>query len=233
MAVLSEDPVLLDIIKQGRDAHAATVRKVWPELAHLTDQEIKEKHKAKRDIAKVTMFSLAYGARAKKIAFILDIPVKEAERVLSTFKSDVYPTLSKWLDDAAEEVKTKGQVDIVGGYRRRFKPTGNDFVDQGTIRSIVNSLIQGASAYITKICTLRVLAALNAAGIHFKLIILIHDSITIQVEDKDIKRAYDIVADSMKFVMHGVTLRSEGAVNKDMSKLTEQKITDLFESDEG
>ncbi|MCD0159729.1 hypothetical protein IHN63_00250 [Deinococcus sp. 6YEL10] len=56
MAAFSRDPKMLELIEQGADLHCYTVRAVWPELAHLTDEQIKTEHKPKRDAAKAVMF---------------------------------------------------------------------------------------------------------------------------------------------------------------------------------
>lgn len=58
MAALSQDPLLIELIKNNRDLHSETVRRVWPELASCTDEEIKTIHKDKRNIAKTILFSL-------------------------------------------------------------------------------------------------------------------------------------------------------------------------------
>lgn len=224
MAALSRDPLLIDLIKNNRDLHSETVRRVWPELAGCTDEEIKTIHKDKRDIAKTVMFSLAYGARAKKIAFVIQRPLKEAEAILEAFKENAYPTLIAWLAESGEQIKKDGGATLVGGYRRRYKPTGNYFQDEGEIRSIVNSLIQGTSAFITKVATLNILNKLQEAGIPFKLVILIHDSITIQVLDSDVERAWKVVEDAMFYDLLGIPVVAVGAVNKDMSKATEQDL---------
>lgn len=228
MAALSQDPVLLKVIKDGIDLHCETVRRVWADLAHLSDTAIIANHKDKRTIAKVVFFSLSYGARAKKMAFILGIPVAEAEKVLNAFKNDAYPVLTKWLDDAAIKVEEDGYAEIYGGYRRTFTSSGSKWQDAGQIRSIVNSLIQGASAYITKVCTLKTLAALDKAEIPYKLIILIHDSITLQVPDVFIKQATEIVEANMNYDFFGVPVNSVAAINKDMSKETELDLAEFL-----
>ena len=235
MAALSQDPTLLKVIRDNIDLHCETVRRVWADLSQLSDDEIKDKHKDKRTIAKVVFFSLSYGARAKKMAFILGISEKEAEKVLTAFKQDAYPVLTRWLDQASVDVEEKGYADIYGGYRRVYKPSGNKWADMGQVRSIVNSLIQGASAYITKVCTLNTLRALSENKIPYKLIILIHDSITLQIPDSFIEQATKLVEEGMSYDFNGVPVNSIAAINKDMSKETELELADflaMMEEDE-
>lgn len=129
--------------------------------------------------------------------------------------------LTAWLDNSKEQIRADGGATLVGGYKRHFKSSGNMWQDESELRSIVNSLIQGTSAYITKVVTLRILDKLKEAGLEHKLVILIHDSITIQVRDEDVPQAWKIVEDAMLFDLLGVPIAAVGAVNKDMSKLTE------------
>lgn len=166
-------------------------------------------------------YKCAYGARAKKIAFTIKRSVKEAEQILTAFKENAYPVLTAWLDNSKEQIRADGGATLVGGYKRHFKSSGNMWQDESELRSIVNSLIQGTSAYITKVVTLRILDKLKEAGLEHKLVILIHDSITIQVRDEDVPQAWKIVEDAMLFDLLGVPIAAVGAVNKDMSKLTE------------
>lgn len=81
--------------------------------------------------------------------------------------------------------------------------------------------------------TLNVLSELDKSGIEYKLVILIHDSITIQVKDKDVPKAWKIVEDAMFFDLLGIPVVAVGAVNKDMSKVTEQDLDSFMHLDEG
>lgn len=58
MAALSGDPLLIELIANNRDLHSETVRRVWPELANASDEDIKTIHKDKRNIAKTILFAL-------------------------------------------------------------------------------------------------------------------------------------------------------------------------------
>lgn len=230
MAALSGDPLLIELIRNNKDLHSETVRRVWPECSHLSDDDIKKHHKDKRDTAKVVLFSLAYGAQTKKIAFVTGRSIPDASRILEAFKKDAYPTLIAWLEGSKEEIKKNGGATLVGGYKRHFKSSGNPFQDEAELRSIVNSLIQGTSAYITKVATLSILRNLKAAGIDHKLVILIHDSVTLQVNDEDVEAAWKIVEDSMYYDLLGVPVVAVGAVNKDMSKVTELDLQTFLQS---
>ncbi len=58
LADQSEDPTMLQLLgEDGRDPHSYVVRLAWPELAELSDEEIKKQHGDKRDLAK-TCYSL-------------------------------------------------------------------------------------------------------------------------------------------------------------------------------
>lgn len=68
LADQSEDPAMLQFFLGGTgDMHSYVTRLIWPELADLSDDEIKEHHSEKRTLAKTASFSIAYGGNADTI----------------------------------------------------------------------------------------------------------------------------------------------------------------------
>lgn len=57
-ADLTKDPVMMDSVINGKDLHCAFARVLNPEIAELSDDEIKENHKSKRQDAKSPRFCL-------------------------------------------------------------------------------------------------------------------------------------------------------------------------------
>jgi hypothetical protein len=56
-ADITKDKGLLDSINLNLDLHCAFARKIFPEIAHLSDEEIKEQHSDKRTFAKAPRFN--------------------------------------------------------------------------------------------------------------------------------------------------------------------------------
>lgn len=60
LAVLTQDENSILNVVNDRDAHSLLARKVYPEIADLTDEEIKKKHSDKRQEGKISNFTINY-----------------------------------------------------------------------------------------------------------------------------------------------------------------------------
>ena len=60
-ADLHQDVMMISSIKNGDDLHSAFARLIFPELQELTDDEIKNNHKDKRQFSKAPRFCFSYG----------------------------------------------------------------------------------------------------------------------------------------------------------------------------
>lgn len=60
LADLSQDEMMLKSVTEGVDLHIEFARKIFPEIAELSNEEILDKHKDKRTAAKAPRFNLNY-----------------------------------------------------------------------------------------------------------------------------------------------------------------------------
>lgn len=87
MANQSADPALISFFtKPGKnDMHCFVARYIYPELSDTTDEEIKESHGEKRNIAKQGGFCLNYNGSFRTLALNLGIPVSEGEFIYNKY----------------------------------------------------------------------------------------------------------------------------------------------------
>jgi DNA polymerase-1 len=86
LANKSADDDLLEFYAKGLgDMHSFIASKIFPELSNLTLDEIKDNHKAKRQIAKGAGFAINYGGTGITIAQNLNVSLEEGEEVYKAY----------------------------------------------------------------------------------------------------------------------------------------------------
>lgn len=86
LANKSLDTDLLEFYSKGLgDMHSFIASKIFPELGNLSLDEIKDKHKGKRQIAKSAGFAINYGGTGITIAQNLSIPLEEGDAVYKAY----------------------------------------------------------------------------------------------------------------------------------------------------
>lgn len=98
LALLSQDPVMLNIFLTGEDMHTATAVAIFGE---------KGKDKKYRKIAKAINFALNYGGTAYTIANNLDIPVEEAQRYVDAY-NERFAKCCRWKTKEIQRMYDQG-----------------------------------------------------------------------------------------------------------------------------
>lgn len=110
LAEVSREPKLIEFYLSGEaELHGYTAKLVYPEIAHLSLDEIKKKHKPKRELMKKVNFAIAYGGNEMTIAENAKIPVKKAKEVLDAY-FEAFPGLKAYFDKAKEQPLRDGYV---------------------------------------------------------------------------------------------------------------------------
>lgn len=167
MADYSQDANLLScyIGDHLRDTHSivgAKVAKVTYEefmrMRKSTDQKEKDNAAAIRQIAKVVLFAVLYGAVAPKIAETLGITEKEAQTYIDAIFSE-FPDVKKWKEQCEEMAQKYGYVTIAGGTKRHLANlvnSENAWEASKALRQAGNARIQSAGANQIKTVMTRV-----------------------------------------------------------------------------
>jgi len=121
------DPSLLEFYDKGlSDMHSFIASKMFKELNGLSLDEIKSKHKDKRQQSKVIGFALAYGGSAKAISDQLQLTEQEGVDIYNKY-FEAFPDLDKYYTNAKK-------FGIENGYVLLSKVTGKkcyvDYFDE-------------------------------------------------------------------------------------------------------
>lgn len=175
LAHFTRDPKLLAVYRVGGsgDLHQSTA-----ELLHVD-----------RQVAKTINFGISYGMGYKKLAEALNIDEVTAEDYIKAWYK-TYSMVQPWKDMIVNTCKKYGYVKSLMGRKRRLSFTGmNKYQIFSQEREVINFVIQGSSADITK----KAIAELHGEDIRLQ----VHDELVIYKGKRTVEE--------IKFIMENVT----------------------------
>jgi len=151
LANVSKEPNISKLIIEGGDMHAFVTKAIHPELADLSDDEIKTLHKDKRQVAKAAGFAINYGGNGYTIAKNLGIPAEEGDKVYEAYFK-AFPQLNRYFTYVKNKTLRLGYVliDEVTHRKSFFIKAKNNKEKHAIEKKALNFPIQGASGSMTK-----------------------------------------------------------------------------------
>ena len=208
LAHYSNDPVLVDAYKTGKDIHAITASQIFGvDLKDVTSQM--------RRSAKAVNFGIIYGISPYGLAQNLGISTLQAKNYIDKY-FQTYPTIRRFLDSSVEEYRTTNKVTTLFGRIRNFEnvvPKSRDA--KFSERAAMNMPLQGTASDIIKIAMLRVYDELKKQNLQAKIVLQIHDELILDVPENEVDKVREIVRDKMENV---VQLRVPLPVEIDVGK---------------
>lgn len=116
---LSNDSGLLDNIENKRDSHSKMAKAVYPEIADLSDLEVKNLHPEKRQIGKVVNFTVAFGGNGYTISKNLNTTQEEGENLYDAYKN-LYEGVFKWGEETLAVALKVGYVESAMGFKLKL-----------------------------------------------------------------------------------------------------------------
>ena len=155
MAHLSEDAVLIEAFRSGRDFHSVTAARVFEVDAGEVTSEMRAKIKAMN-------YGLAYGLSAYGLGHQLGIEPAEARGLMDEY-FETFGGIRDYLGGVVDEARRTGYTETILG-RRRYLPdltSDNRQRREMAERMALNAPIQGSAADIIKVAMLKVDRALT------------------------------------------------------------------------
>ncbi|MBC9732036.1 DNA polymerase I [Nocardioides marmotae] len=177
MAHLSEDALLIDAFRSGRDFHSVTAARVFDVPAEEVGPEQRAKIKAMN-------YGLAYGLSAYGLSQQLTIDPAEA-RVLMDEYFETFGGIRDYLGGVVDVARRSGYTETIYG-RRRYLPdltSDNRQRREMAERMALNAPIQGSAADLIKIAMLNVDKAIREAGLRSRMLLQVHDELVLEVAE--------------------------------------------------
>jgi DNA polymerase-1 len=175
MAHLSEDALLIEAFRSGRDFHSVTASRVFDVDASEVTPEMRAKIKAMN-------YGLAYGLSAYGLSQQLGIDTGEARGLMDEY-FETFGGVRDYLGGIVDEARRCGFTETIMG-RRRYLPdltSDNRQRREMAERMALNAPIQGSAADIIKVAMLNVDRALKESGLRSRMLLQVHDELVLEV----------------------------------------------------
>jgi len=192
MAHFSQDPLLLDAYRTGKDIHTLTAAEVFEVDAETMDKETRAR-------AKAVNFGIVYGISPFGLAAQLGIEQRVAkeyiERYFTRYKG-VEAFIARTLEQVRRDqfVKTAfGRVRPIPDIQSR-NPNQRGFAE----RTAINTPLQGTAADLIKIAMLRIDAAIRVRGLKSVMTLQVHDELLFDVMPDEADEMQQLVKHEME-----------------------------------
>lgn len=183
-AHMADVPELKQAFANGEDIHARTATEMFGEVTRDT-----------RARAKTINFAILYGISRWGLGARLKVEPDEAQAMIDTYFQR-FPGIQRYIVHTLEQVRERGYSETLFGRKTWFPRIGskNQGERQGSERAAINAPIQGTSADIIKRAMVRMMPALDAAGLgHVRMLLQVHDELVFELPEADIAAAKPVI----------------------------------------
>ena len=191
MAHLSEDALLIEAFRSGRDFHSVTAARVFGVDAAEVTPEMRAKIKAMN-------YGLAYGLSAYGLSQQLGIETGEARGLMDEY-FETFGGVRDYLAGIVDEARRCGFTETIMG-RRRYLPdltSDNRQRREMAERMALNAPIQGSAADIIKVAMLNVDRALEESSLRSRMLLQVHDELVLEVAPGEREQLEELVRTQM------------------------------------
>lgn len=192
LAHYSQDPLLLEAYRTGKDIHTLTAAEVFGVPPMLIDAEHRRR-------AKAVNFGIVYGLSPFGLAQQLGIEQKEAKRFIEAY-FERYAGVRGFIDRTLEQARKDGFVRNLFGRKRPIpdllskNPNLRGFAE----RTAVNTPLQGTAADLIKVAMLRLDHKIRERGLNAKLLLQVHDELVLEVPEAEVEIVKSLVKECME-----------------------------------
>ena len=195
MAHISGDEGLRQAFERGEDIHASTAAAIFGVPIDEVTPDMRRK-------AKEVNFGIIYGISRYGLAGRLDIPVDEAERIITNYFAR-FPKVNDYIRDTIAKTRETQYVTTLLN-RRRYIPeilSRNATIRQNAERMAINTPIQGSAADLIKLAMIHIHQRIKKEGYAAKMILQVHDELVFEVPKKEVADVKEMVVYEMEHAM--------------------------------
>jgi DNA polymerase I len=194
MAHFSQDPLLLDAYRTGKDIHTLTASEVFGVDAATMDKET-------RNRAKAVNFGIVYGISPFGLAAQLGIDQKTAREYIERY-FERYKGVQRFIEETLDTVRREQAVRTYFGRVRPIpdiqsrNPNMRGFAE----RTAVNTPLQGTAADLIKLAMLRIDQAIRERKLKSRMTLQVHDELLFDVVPGETEELEKLVKHEMEHV---------------------------------
>jgi DNA polymerase-1 len=221
-AILSEDPILLDIFRKEEDVHNAVASFVFQVSPDKVDKEMRRK-------AKVINFGILYGMGVNALKQNLGGTRDEAQIFYNEYFAR-FTGLAHYLDKVKAETARKGYTETLFGRRRYVQGIQSkiQFIRAAAERVAINAPIQGTAADVIKLAMIAIADFIKKEKLEndVKMLLQVHDELLFEIREDKVKKVAPDIRRLMESVLpkeksHGIVIKANGAYGSTWNTLTD------------
>ena len=190
-AHLCNDENLIKAFNSGEDIHTATASQVFDVPPIMVTPEM-------RSSAKAVNFGIIYGIGAFSLSKDINTTLEKAQNYIDQYMKK-YPKVKSFMEKTVENAEKSGTVSTMFGRKRHIPElkSSNKKIKADGKRIAMNTPIQGTSADLIKIAMINVYNKFREENLNAHLILQVHDELIVEADEKDSRRASEILHDEM------------------------------------
>ena len=194
MAHFSQDRLLLDAYRTGKDIHTLTAAEVFEVDAATMDKETRAR-------AKAVNFGIVYGISPFGLAAQLGIDQKTAREYIEKYFAR-YGGVAEFIERTLDQVRRTQAVKTAFGRVRPIpdiqsrNPNQRGFAE----RTAVNTPLQGTAADLIKVAMIRIDAELERRRLKARMTLQVHDELVFDVPEAEVAEVSGLVKELMEGV---------------------------------
>lgn len=189
IAAGSKEPVWINAMRKNHDIHSVMADKIYTDWRKIGDKKCKfpfkcdcPKHKEKRRPAKDLNFGLAYGKGAAAFALEQNIELREAYKIIRTYKRSI-PKVNSWLEGNGNFAVRFGWIRTLAPFKRIRYVQGEDWKKRNRGK---NSPIQGSGADMMKLAMCMIFDYIYENNLQeiIRMVLTVHDELLTECKTK-------------------------------------------------
>ncbi len=200
LAHFSQDKLLVDAYKTGRDIHQLTASEVFGVPPMMIDAEHRRR-------AKAVNFGIVYGISPFGLSQQLGIDTKESKRYIESY-FERYSGVREWIDATLEQARHDEKVSTLFGRVRPIpdihsrNPNLRGFAE----RTATNTPLQGTAADLIKVAMIRIHNDLAERRLKTRMLLQVHDELVFEAPESEVEQVRALVQERMENVHPELTV---------------------------
>lgn len=192
LAHFSEDPTLLEALRDDKDVHVATACEIFNASEDQITSEM-------RNLAKTINFGIIYGISAFGLSKQLGTTVSVSRNYINRY-FDRYSEVKTYMQASVEEARNRGYTETLVGRRRPIPElvSGNRVERGRGEREAINTPIQGSAADIINLAMIRIFGRLEEGEFRSKMILQVHDELLFEVYEAELEKLRTHIKNDME-----------------------------------
>ncbi|WP_303316990.1 DNA polymerase [Flavivirga abyssicola] len=202
MAIISQDPIMVNAYRNKEDLHTLTASKALQIDRSMVDKQL-------RNVGKLINFGLIYGMTAKGLQQSLyqnagkEYSIEQCQSFINSY-FELYQGVAKCREELIYKATVNGYTETLFGRKRPLQHinSNDSFKREGAKRLALNTPIQGSASDIIKMAMVNIHNRITKEGLQSKMLLQVHDELLFDVPNNELKYMETLIKYEMENAVH-------------------------------